>query len=784
MLKNYFIIALRQLKKNSGFSLLNMFGLALGLTCSILILLWIEDEISYDGFHKKYNTIYQVMENQTYEDKTFTFAATPGLLAQAMKAEMPEVTNTARTGWGERWLFTIGEKSIYENGNYVDPSFLDIFSFDFIYGDPKNVFSNDHSIIISEQMSKKFFDDTDPVGKYIKINNSEEFIVSGVIKDLPLNSTIKLKWMASFKLFEKQNPWLTNWGSNGIETFAELKSGVDLKAFNEKFRPFIKNKHSEASARPLLLPMKDWRLRNNFEEGKQVGGRIEYVRLFSIIGVLLIIIACINFMNLSTARAQKRAKEVGVRKVMGAQRNSLMKQFIGESVIVSLIATIVACVLVIVTLPFFNQLVDKKLVLGISDPLQWLIFISLALFCGIISGSYPAIYLSSFKPVSIFKGLTQGRSSNVVLIRKGLVVTQFVVSIVLIIATVVIYRQVEHVKNRQLGYNKNNLLLIEQKGNINKNLEVIQQELLATDVVRNVASSAHQIIESGSSTGGFNWEGKDPSKELLITTDYVSTDYINTAGMQLSAGRSFENTKHDSLNCIINETLAKLIAKKDPLNMILSLDSTNYRVIGVVKDFIYNDMYKKPDPYVIFCQPNSASNLFIRIAENTNTEEALSKIETVFRKNNAGYPFEYKFLDDEFNKRFKSEMLISKLSRLFATLTIIISCIGLFGLAAYTAERRTKEIGIRKVLGATVSNMVTLLSKDFLKLVLIAIAIATPIAWYMMNKWLQDYSYRIEIKWWMFVMAGTSAIVIALLTVSFQAIKAALANPVKSLRTE
>ncbi len=784
MLKNYFIIALRQLRKNSGFSLLNMFGLALGLTCSILIMLWIEDEVSFDWYHKKYDNIYQVMENQSYEGKTYTFAATPGLLAEAMKKEMPEVVNSARTGWGERWLFTSGERSTYENGNYADPSFFDIFSYDFIYGNAKNVFPNDHSIIVTEQMSKKFFGDINPIGKYLKINNSEEFMVSGVIKDLPLNSTIKFNWMASFKLFEKQNDWYTNWGSNGMETFVELKPGADLASFNKKLYSFIKNKKSEASARPLLLPMKDWRLRNNFEDGKQAGGRIEYVKLFGIIGILLIIIACINFMNLSTARAQKRAKEVGVRKVMGAQRNSLMKQFIGESVIVALIATFIACLLTIGTLPFFNQLVDKKLVLGISDPKQWLKLISLALFCGLISGSYPSIYLSSFKPVAIFKGLTQGNSSNVVLIRKTLVVTQFVVSIVLIIATIVVYRQVEHVKNRQLGYNKNNLLLIEQKGDLNKNLEIIQQDLLSTDVVINVASSAHQIIESGSNTGGFNWEGKDQSKDLLITTDYVSTDYINTAGMQLRSGRNFNNAKHDSLSCIINETFANIITKKDPLNMMLNLDGSNYRIVGVVKNFIFNDMYKKPDPYILFCQPHNTSNLFIRISENANMEDALSKVEKVIKKNNPNYPFEYKFLDEEFNKRFKSEMLISKLSRLFATLTIIISCIGLFGLAAYTAERRTKEIGIRKVLGASVSNMVSLLSKDFLMLVLIAITIAIPIAWYMMSKWLEDYSYRIEIKWWIFALAGASAIVIALLTVSFQAVKAALANPVKSLRTE
>ncbi len=785
MFKNYFIVALRQLKQNAGFTLLNVFGLALGLTCSLLILLWIQDELSYDKFHKKYETVYQVLGNQTYDGKTFTFPSTPGLLAESLKAEVPEIKNTTRVDWGNRWLFTKDEKPIFKNGNYVDLSFFDIFSFDFVYGNAKTAFPHDHSIVITKTMSENIFGTINPIGKYIKVNNNEDFLITAVIQDPPSNSSIKFDWLVSYKLFEKENPWYLQWTSNGMRTYAELKPDVDIDKLNQKIKLFVKNKNKEASAMPLVLPMKDWRLKSNFKDGRQDGGRIGYVKLFGVIASLLIIIACINFMNLATARAQKRSKEVGVRKVMGAQRRSLIQQFIGESITMAFLAVLVACIFVLMALPFFNTLVEKQLSLHLNDPNQWFILFGLILFCGILSGSYPSVYLSSFKPVSLFKGLSGGRSSKVVLVRKGLVVTQFVFSIVLIIATIVVYKQIDHVKSRNLGFNMNNLLYMKQIGQINKKLDVIEQDLFNTGVVLNVAACNQRIVQAGNNTSGFDWPGKDQSKELLITTEWVSSDYINTAGMKLHSGRNFyKNSKADTSTCIVNETFAKLIGNKNIINSNLSLYGTNYTIIGVIKDFIFNDMYKTPDPFVMFCQPQGTQNLFVRLNPTVDVEKAINKIETVFKKDNPGYPFEYKFLDEEYNNNFKNEMLVSKLSRLFAILTIVISCIGLFGLAAYTAERRTKEIGIRKVLGATVSNMISLLSKDFLKLVLLAIAIATPLAWYLMNKWLQDYSYRIEIKWWVFALAGASAIVIALLTVSFQAIKAALANPVKSLRTE
>ena len=785
MLTNYLKIAFRHIKKNRGFSLLNMLGLSIGLTCAILILLWIQDEVGYNKFHSKYENLYQVLENHRYDGQTYTFASTPGPLAAGMKSEMPEVKNIGRVDWGDRWLFTVNEKPFYENGNLVDPEFFEMFSFGFIYGDPKTALANDHSIVITKRMSDKFFGESNPVGKYLKVNDKSEFIITGVVETPPSNSTLNFEWLASFKIFETQNEGWRNWTFNNMQTFVELKPLQSPELFNKKFKDYIKSKNSDASGEAFLLGMKDWRLRRNFEEGKQAGGRIEYVRLFGVIAFLLIIIACINFMNLATARSEQRSKEVGLRKVMGAKRGNLMTQFIGESVVMSFVSMVIACLLVIIFLPSFNELVGKKLTMGFDKPLQWILFSGIALFCGIVAGSYPSVYLSSFKPVSIFRGFSKSGNSAPVLIRKVLVVSQFVISIVLIISTVVIYRQIEHVKKRNLGYNKNNLIYLRQKGKINEKLNVIEHDLLATGVVSHAAGCNQTVLEMGNNTSGISWEGKDEKKGVLITTDFVTPDYVNTTGMKLMSGRDFyKNAPSDSLSVLINETCAKIIGKKNPLNTLLRWDTTQFTVVGVVKDFVFNDMYKSPEPVVIFCYPKLTSNYFIRLNENTDTETALAKIETVFKKANPGHPFEYNFLDDDFDKQFKSEMLISKLSRLFAILTILISCIGLFGLAAYTAERRTREIGIRKVLGATVQNLVSLLSKDFLKLVVIAIVIASPLAWYIMTKWLQDFAYRIEIRSWMFVSAGLLALLIALATVSFQAIKAAMNNPVKSLRTE
>ena len=786
--KNYFKIAWRHIKKNKGYAFINMIGLSLGMACAILILLWVNDEVQYNAFQKNYNNLYQVLENQSYEGKTYTFSAMPGPFAPVVKDELPEIKYAARTDWGTNLLFSIGDKSIYEMGVFADPDFLKMFSFELIKGDTSKILKDPSSIVITKKMAQKFFGDDDPVGRTIKVNNDKEYTITGLLKDPPLNSTIKFSWLASFKIYEDKNQWLKNWGNNGIQTYLQLKEGTDPKQVDKKLHDFISKKDTGAIAKPFLLAMKDWRLRSRYEDGKYAGGRIEYVRMFSIIGLLIIIIACINFMNLATARSEQRAREVGVRKVLGAGRTTLIRQFFGESIMMSFAAMLFAALIVFLVLPSFNTLVEKKLTFDLSNPVIWAGMPLLALVCGAIAGSYPSLYLSSFNPATVFKGLRIGKNSATVYVRKGLVITQFVISIVLIISTIVIYRQIEHVKNRQLGYNRENIIYLYLKGKMNEHFPAIHHDLLSTGVVQNAAMSNDRVFNVGSSSGDFTWNGKAPGSKLLVSMDWVTPQYISTMGMKLASGREFyPDITSDSNSIIINETMAKIMGKKDPVGEIIRRDNGKGRqltVVGVVKDYVFNDMYKQPDPLILFCDTSNVSTLLIRLKGKQDIQQQLAKVESVIKSNNPGYPVETKFLDDDFNSLFKSEMLVGKLSRVFALLTILISCLGLLGLAAYTAERRTKEIGIRKVLGASVTNVIALLSKDFLSLVGISSLIAFPVAWWMMHNWLNDYAYRINISWWVFVFAGVLAAVIALVTVSFQAIKAAIANPVKSLRTE
>jgi putative ABC transport system permease protein len=785
MFRNYFKIALRHLKKNKGYAFINMIGLSLGMACAILILLWVNDELHYNSFNKNYSRLYQVMESQSYDGKTYTFSAMPGPFVNAIKQDIPEIKYAARTDWGTRKLFTLGEKSIYEQGLYTDPDFLKMFSYKIIHGDPKALL-DPKSIFISDKMAEKFYGRENPIGKTLRLDDTALATVAGVFVEPDTRSTLQFSWLAAFETYANENKWLLNWGNNGIQNYVQLNDNADVAAVNRKFSNFIQSKDTTAVAKPFLFAMNDWRLRNKFIDGVQSGGRIQYVNLFSIIALLIILIACINFMNLATARSEQRAREVGVRKAMGAGRGMLIRQFFGESIVMSFAAMVLALVIVIAILPAFNTLVDKKLAVDFSSPAIWAELPAIAILCGVLSGSYPSLYLSSFNPTTVFKGLKTRRDSVIAYVRKGLVITQFVVSIMLIISTIIIYKQIQHVKERQLGYNKDNIVITGLKGKMNEHFQAMYQQLMATGAVENAAVSNSRVLELNSSSGDFNWPGKDPNAKVLVSTEWVSPAYVSTMKMQIKYGRDFyKDGVSDTSNVIVNETFAKIIGKENPVGEVLTRDdNSKLQIVGVVKDFVFNDMYKAPDPAVLICQPSSVNRMLVRLKSNKDVSASLAKIEAVIKDFAPGYPFEYKFMDDEFANLFKSEMLIGKLSRLFAFLTILISCLGLFGLAAYMAERRTKEIGIRKVLGATIVNVITLLSKDFLRLVAIASLIAFPLAWFAMHKWLEDFAYRINIPFWVFAAAGILSVIIALCTVSFQAIKAAVANPVSSLRTE
>jgi putative ABC transport system permease protein len=785
MFKNYLKTTFRNLWKNKGYSMLNIGGLAVGIACAGLILLWVEDELTFNHYFSNRDNLYKIKDRQTYDGQTFTFDATPGKLAQGILAEIPGIKNTARTTWRDNLLFTLDDKSIYERGLYADASFLSMFGLRFLEGNPKNAFTQLHSLVITQAMAKKFFGTTNAIGKSLKVDNKHDYIVTGVIEDLPENVSFEFHWLAPFKIYEDQNPWLQFWGNNGIITYVETHPGANISTINNKLHNYVAQKQEGALAKMSIYPMNRWRMYDSFENGKEVAGRIKYVRLFSIIAWIILIIACINFMNLSTARSEQRAREVGVRKVLGAGKGKLVGQFLSESILMSFISAGLALVIMFLSIRSFNGIVEKQLSVNVLQPSHLLALTLIALLCGLVAGSYPAFYLSAFNPVNILKGIKLKKSGSAAYIRKGLVVLQFSISVILIISTVIIYQQIIHVKSRDLGYQKQDLLFTGLEGNMKQHFYAIKNDLLASGFVQNASMSRNQVLQMGNNTGGFEWEGKDPNKQVLITVESVSPEYITTMGMTLKAGRDFKsNATADSNNVIINDGLARIINRKDIIGSTLSNYGTKFTIIGVVKDFVYNDMYSPPAPLIIFADTNRVNYLAMRLKSNTNLAQAKPAIEKIIKSYNPDYPFECRFLDAEFDKLFKTETLIGKLAAIFSALAIFISCLGLFGLAAYTAERRTKEIGVRKVLGASTQALAALLSRDFLQLVGISCLISFPLAWWAMNKWLQSFAYRVEIHWTVFVFSGLLAMLIAISTVSFQAVKAAIANPVKSLRTE
>jgi predicted permease len=787
MIKNYLKTTLRSLLKNKSYSFLNIAGLAVGIACASLIFLWVQDEVTFNHNFAKKDLLYKVYENQTYEGKVSTFFGTPGPMAKAMKTEIPGIKNTARMSGDQGQIFSLGDKIITETGNYADPELFSMLELSFAKGTANNAFQQVNSVVINETMAKKFFGDDDPIGKTLKVNNEQDHLVTGVFKDLPKNSTYQFQWLMPLAGIDHKQPWMTIWGANWVRTLVELEPNANVVAINQKLAHYIASKTKPDNTTVCwLYSMNDWNLRNHFSDGKIDGGRITYVRLFSFIAWIILLIACINFMNLSTARSEQRAKEVGVRKVMGAGKSKLIGQFISEAVIMSFLSLLIAIGLIYIALPSFNGLVEKDLSVDILQPSHFIYLLSIGIVTGLLAGSYPAFYLSSFNPITVLKNIKIKSSSGAGFIRQSLVVVQFSVSIVLIIGTVIIYQQIQHVKNRNLGYNKNNLVYIYLQGNQADHFSVVYNDLKRSGIVENAALSDDIALQVGSNTDNYSWEGKDASKNPLISWENVNSQFLSTMGMKLIAGRDFSSdAAADSSNVIINEAFAQQMGKEGRIGGIIRDGGKKpYQIVGIVKDFLYNDMYASAAPVLLYNHPSGTGVLSIRFKDGVDIQSALNTTADIVKKDYPGYPFDYKFVDDDFNELFKTETLTGKLAGVFASLAIFISCLGLFGLAAYTAERRIKEIGIRKVLGASVTGLAGLLSKDFMKLVGISCLIAFPLAFWGLNKWLMSYQYRVNINWWVFIVAGLSAIVIALATVSFQAVKAALMNPVKSLRSE
>ncbi len=787
MFKNHFKIAFRNLWKNKVFSAVNIAGLSVGLAVFIIIMLWVKNEMSYDGFHKDKERIAMLLTNQTFGSKEIqTYPAVPTLLAAATKKDLPEVEYAAQVSWGDQRMFTCGEKHFIEYGLYVGTDFLKIFSFPLLMGDAGKVLKEPNTVLISEKLAKKYFGDQDPIGKIISIEKTLSYKVEGVLKDVPENATVKFDFLMPVKDYIDQTMnGKESWEFGNIRTYVKLKEGVNRPALDASLKKFMdRYTDKQKNAALALFNLTDWYLRWDFKNGKYAGGgRITYVKLFTLIAIFILLLACINFMNLSTARATQRSKEVGIRKVIGAGKQSLITQFIGESIIMSLIAAVIAVVMVSLTIPVFNTLLNKHISLDFSGINNWLLLLSIVLITGLLAGSYPALVLSSFKPVKVLKGALDNSAANTAGVRKVLVVTQFAVSVMLIIGTLVVSKQVDYIKNKNLGYNKENLLWFASNIDVSQQQTAVQ-EFLKIPGVTNAAQASMTFVAPYNGGPLTNWPGKRPDQEIFFNFFAGGYDIIKTMGITMKEGRDFSaQLPIDSAAVIINETAAAKMGLKNPLGQQIETYAGKMRIVGVVKDFHFESMHNAINPLVIFCKPEWTWLYYVRTTGN-NTAQVLKSMEQTYAKLAPGFVFDYNFQDKEYERLYRSEQQIGTLVNWFSFFAIFISCLGLLGLTIFTVERKTKEIGVRKVLGASAMHIVSLICKQFLWLVLVAVIIAAFPAWYFMNSWLQDYTYRISIDWKVFAVAGMLAILITLITVGAQAIKAALANPVKSLRTE
>jgi putative ABC transport system permease protein len=786
MIKNYLKIALRNLLKNKSFSFINILGLAVGMASAILIILWINYEITYDQFHAKKDRIYEAWNKDTFSGKLQCWNTTPKVFARAAELEFPEIEMVTRVDWGNTHLFSIGEKRVNVSGCAVDSNFLNVFSFPLLKGDPNTVLKDPYSIVLTEKQAKSLFGNEEAMGKQIRLDEKDNYTVTGILKDLPFNTRFKFEYLLPWAIVRKQGNDDPNWGNNSTRNYVLLKPNTTLASIAPKLK-HIKRRHDkdEPTNEMFLYPISRWRLYSNFTNGKEDGGLIDFVKMFGVIAAFILLIACINFMNLSTARSEKRAKEVGIRKVVGANKASLVSQFLGESILIAFLAGLFALLIVQISLPAFSVLTDKKLFVDYGNPFFWIIFLGFIILTGIIAGSYPAFYLSAFKPVTVLKG-TFLKTDKVVTPRKVLVVLQFTFAIILIICTTIVKEQIEHAQNRESGYNKNNLVYHFLEGDLDKNYPLVKNELLGNGIATSVTKTSAPLTQGWSDTWGIEWKGKAKDDKTDFDVFNADEDLVKTAGLQLVQGRDF-NLKEfptDSLGMILNESALKQMGFKEPLGQIVKNNGKEWHVVGIIKDFILQSPFYPTKPMVIAGSKGWFNVIHFKLNDANSTADNLKKAETIFKKYNPQYPFAYKFIDEEYAAKFRSEQRTGTLAALFAGLTIFISCLGLFGLAAYMAEGRIKEIGVRKVLGATVTSIVSLLSKDFVGLVLISFMLASPVAWWLMHSWLENYPYRVTIEWWVFVFAAGLSVLIALLTVSYHAIRAATANPVKSLRTE
>ncbi|MCK0145312.1 ABC transporter permease [Arenibacter sp. F26102] len=799
MFKNYLKIAWRNLWKNKGYSVINVGGLALGMAVTLIIGLWIQDELSHNSYFKNKDSIAQVFQSQTFNQETGTGPAIPRPLEKVLRDGYADnFKHLVMSSWNISRYLRYKEKSLSKTGNFMQREAPEMLDLKIIKGE-KDGLRELNSVMLSESVSHALFGNEDPIGKTLKVNNQYDVMVSAVYEDIPFNNSFNdVEFLMPWDKMIATQEWMKNaedqWGNNSFQMFVQIADNSTMEKVTEAILNVKKNANedtAEFNPQIFLFPMKDWYLRGNFENGEQVGGRIKYVWLFGIIGAFVLLLACINFMNLSTARSEKRAKEVGIRKSIGSQRNQLINQFLSESFLVVLFAFIIAVIIVLLSMNGFNDLSKKEISFPWNSTNFWVVSLVFITITALVAGSYPALYLSSFRPVDVLKGtFTSGKYAG--LPRKILVVLQFTVSVAFIIGTVIVMQQINFAKNRPVGYDKAGLVQIPTfSQDFEGKYDLMRSEFLNSGAVIEMSASSSPTTQIWSNRSGFDWEGKPEGFQEDLAWTEVTPEYVKSLGMKIVDGRDFSREfATDSNAVLINRTAVKYMGIKDPVGKFLKDDDEEdpgppLKIIGVVEDMITQSPYEpvKQGVYV-FDKHGNSSFYNLRLNPNQSASQNMAIIENVFKEHFPNLPFQYDFVDDEYGEKFAAEERIGTLSGIFTALAILISCLGLFGLTSFVAEQRTKEIGVRKVLGATVFNVWNMLSKDFLKLVIISCFIAIPISYYVMNGWLQDYPYHVILEWWIFAFAVIGSLAITILTVSFQAIKAANANPVKSLRTE
>ncbi|MCL6257583.1 ABC transporter permease [Aquiflexum sp. TKW24L] len=789
MFTNYLKIAFRGFARHKLTFFINLFGLALGLWAAILIGLWVQSELNMNRNFADIDQVYQIMEHQKYGPDIFTTTSTPGILFKELKNVYPEVERSAIYTWNENNLFVNGDTKIKLNGFYAGEDYLHILQFDMIHGDRDKALAEKSHIVLTRNAAIKLFSKTDVIGETVLMKESgseASFIVQGVLETPPNSSLADFEYILPFQfMFEKPfNSWLSEWGNNGPSTIVKLNKESDWKAFSANLENFIVERNEGSNVKLFAYPQKELYLHGKFKDGIQQGGRIEYVKLFAVIGLFVLLIACINFMNLSTAKSQKRAKEVGVRKVVGADKVALVYQFLSESLLITVFSSILALLLVELTLPVFNGLTGKSINVPYADGYFWLQFLAVILFTGTVAGSYPAFYLSATKVVSVFRTQTKS-GKGIAFARKGLVLFQFTLATILIVSTVVVYQQIGFALNQDLGYDKEQLLVLPLEGKLMENYDVFKNRLAQNSDVQSISRSTHGLLGRNSNTGDVSWEGKDPAFTALFEIMRVDYDFLETTGMKLIQGEDFNPAKGaDSVQgAIINRRAYELITQDNPDAVSFNMWGEERNITGVVEDFHFQSFHQNMEPVVILLDKSFASTAFIRIRTD-EIQHAIAGIKTVSEKLNPDFPFQYTFMDENYAKMYNEDLRIRDLAKYFSILTVLISCLGLFGLSAHVAEQKTKEIGIRKVLGASTASILHVINREFITIVAFAIAVGSAVGYWVMQDWLSGYAYKIDFEWWFIPLAAGVILSIAYLTVTLQALKAAQVNPASTLKSE